>query len=171
MTNRFLKLIELGAKGKNYNPLILEEFQWENEWVDEHCVQHQDQTTNAHVQDQTTNALDMASILVDQDIALTQNPRGRRVASVAARAISLSLSQTNAKKRKRPRKTRAIEDIVEDIAGDGSEQDDANETQAEELQDDESDAEMDVEDSGEGGPSGAASGDEEGFALDETLLA
>jgi hypothetical protein len=71
------------------------------------------------------------------------------VASVAARAISISLRQRNASKRKRPWKTRAIEDIVEDIAGDGSEQNDANEMQAE-VQDDESDAEMDVEDSGEG---------------------
>jgi hypothetical protein len=39
-----------------------------------------------------------------------------------------------------------------------------------EVQDDESDAEMDVEDSGEGWPSCVASRDEEGFALDETLL-
>jgi hypothetical protein len=82
MSNRFQKLRELGAKGKNYNPLILEEFQWDNEWVDEHCVQ--DQTTNAH---------DLGSILVDQDTALTQNLRGHRVASIATRATSLSLRQ------------------------------------------------------------------------------
>jgi hypothetical protein len=35
MENRFAKIRELGSKGKKSNPLVLEEFQWENEWVDE----------------------------------------------------------------------------------------------------------------------------------------
>ena len=34
MTNRFEKLCEEGSKGKRANALILEEFQWDNEWVD-----------------------------------------------------------------------------------------------------------------------------------------
>ena len=34
MTNRFQKFRELGSKGKRSNPLLLEEFQWKNEWVD-----------------------------------------------------------------------------------------------------------------------------------------
>jgi hypothetical protein len=35
MTNRFQKIRELGYKGKRSNPLLLEEFQWDSEWVDE----------------------------------------------------------------------------------------------------------------------------------------
>ena len=34
MTNRFEKLREEGSKGKRAHALILEEFQWDNEWVD-----------------------------------------------------------------------------------------------------------------------------------------
>ncbi|KAM0881446.1 hypothetical protein ACQ4PT_032951 [Festuca glaucescens] len=34
MENRFQKLREEGSKGKRANALILEEFQWDNEWVD-----------------------------------------------------------------------------------------------------------------------------------------
>jgi hypothetical protein len=34
MTYRFQKLCEQGCKGKRANALILEEFQWDNEWVD-----------------------------------------------------------------------------------------------------------------------------------------
>jgi hypothetical protein len=35
MENRFQTLRELGFKGKRSNPLVLEEFMWENEWVEE----------------------------------------------------------------------------------------------------------------------------------------
>jgi hypothetical protein len=35
MENRFAKIREHSSKGKKSNPLVLEEFQWENEWVDE----------------------------------------------------------------------------------------------------------------------------------------
>jgi len=34
MSNRFQKIRELGSKAKKSNPLILEEFIWESEWVD-----------------------------------------------------------------------------------------------------------------------------------------
>jgi len=34
MSNRFQKIRELGSKAKKSNPLILEEFNWESEWVD-----------------------------------------------------------------------------------------------------------------------------------------
>jgi len=37
MAFRFQKIRELGSKGKKSNPLLLEEFQWENEWVDINC--------------------------------------------------------------------------------------------------------------------------------------
>jgi len=33
----FKKTRELGSKGKICNPLLLEEFEWENEWVDKNC--------------------------------------------------------------------------------------------------------------------------------------
>lgn len=43
MKTRFQKLREAGCKGKKANPLILEEFQWENEWVNVHAEPvHQD---------------------------------------------------------------------------------------------------------------------------------
>jgi hypothetical protein len=35
MENRFAKIRELGSKGKKSNPLVLEEFLWKNEWVEE----------------------------------------------------------------------------------------------------------------------------------------
>jgi hypothetical protein len=35
MENRFAVIRELGSKGKRSNPLVLEEFLWENEWVEE----------------------------------------------------------------------------------------------------------------------------------------
>jgi hypothetical protein len=35
MENRFTKIRELGSKGKRNNPLVLEEFLWKNEWVEE----------------------------------------------------------------------------------------------------------------------------------------
>jgi hypothetical protein len=35
MENRFAAIRELGSKGKRSNPLVLEEFLWENEWVEE----------------------------------------------------------------------------------------------------------------------------------------
>jgi hypothetical protein len=34
MENMFKKLREEGCKGKRANALILEEFQWDNEWID-----------------------------------------------------------------------------------------------------------------------------------------
>jgi hypothetical protein len=35
MENRFTKIRELGSKGNRSNSLVLEEFLWENEWVEE----------------------------------------------------------------------------------------------------------------------------------------
>ena len=37
MENRFKKIRELGSKGKICNPLLLDEFHWKNEWVNENC--------------------------------------------------------------------------------------------------------------------------------------
>lgn len=150
MANRFQKIRELGCKGRNYNPLILEEFHWENEWVYENSDQPQE---------------------VPAADGIESIGRGRRAAAVAARATSLSLSQAHSRKRKRPIvKTRAIDDIVEDITADASNDSD-NEVaeEAPEMQEEsESDAEMD-EDNG-GGQDNAATEDEGGFELDETLI-
>jgi hypothetical protein len=35
MKTLFALIRELGSKGKRSNPLVLEEFLWENEWVEE----------------------------------------------------------------------------------------------------------------------------------------
>jgi hypothetical protein len=35
MENRFSNLREIGFKGKRSNPLVLQKFMWENEWVEE----------------------------------------------------------------------------------------------------------------------------------------
>ena len=35
MDNRFTNIRELGSKGKRSNLLLLEEFTWQNEWVEE----------------------------------------------------------------------------------------------------------------------------------------
>lgn len=48
MENRFQKIRELGSKGKRCNPLLLEEFQWENECVD-------DNSELVHVADEDLN--------------------------------------------------------------------------------------------------------------------
>lgn len=37
ISNRFQKIKKVGCKGQMSNPLMLDEFQWENEWVDENC--------------------------------------------------------------------------------------------------------------------------------------
>ncbi|WVZ78409.1 hypothetical protein U9M48_026122, partial [Paspalum notatum var. saurae] len=42
MANRFQKIRELGSKGKKSNPLLLEEFRWDNEWVDINAEQVHD---------------------------------------------------------------------------------------------------------------------------------
>jgi hypothetical protein len=35
MKNQFVAIRELGSKGKRSNPLVLEEFLWKNDWVEE----------------------------------------------------------------------------------------------------------------------------------------
>jgi hypothetical protein len=49
MENRFQKLCEEGCKGKRANALILEEFQWDNKWVDINAeFVHQDEADVDH---------------------------------------------------------------------------------------------------------------------------
>jgi hypothetical protein len=63
MENRFQTLRELGSKGKRSNPLVLEEFMWENEWVEEN-------------EDDGDNNIWYA---VDEALGATQALRGRNV--------------------------------------------------------------------------------------------
>jgi hypothetical protein len=43
MENWFANIREIGSKGKKSNPLVLEEFLWENEWVED---SHEDDGAN-----------------------------------------------------------------------------------------------------------------------------
>jgi hypothetical protein len=43
MENRFANIREFGCKGKKSNPLMLEDFLWQNEWVED-C--HEDDGAN-----------------------------------------------------------------------------------------------------------------------------
>jgi len=70
MTNRFQKIRELGCKGKRSNPLLLEEFQWDSEWVDE-------------------NYGELPWAVVDEAIGASENLRARNLPRVAAsRAVA-----------------------------------------------------------------------------------
>jgi hypothetical protein len=80
MTNRFLKLRELGSKGKKFNPLVLEEFEWDNEWVDAGCEP-------VHQRD------DITWTQVDEATGASQGIRGRnlpRAAATKRRATSVT---------------------------------------------------------------------------------
>ena len=70
MENRFQTLRELGSKGKRSNPLVLEEFMWENEWVEE----NEDDGDNNIWHD------------VDEALGATQALRGRNLPRIAAAA-------------------------------------------------------------------------------------
>ena len=72
MTTRFEKLREQGSKGKRANALILEEFQWDNEWVDINAeMVHEDQ---AQVMDGETPLLWSQ---VDEAMAVSTSLVGR----------------------------------------------------------------------------------------------
>jgi len=108
MQNRFQKIRELGSKGKKCNPLLLEEFQWQNEWVDENCEP---------VHEGDDDALTWA--LVDEVAGATQGLRGRNLPrAAAAHAATSSVQQTYVRNRKRPRNTPA-QDIAEEDDSDG----------------------------------------------------
>jgi hypothetical protein len=77
MDNRFTNIRELGSKGKRSNPLLLEEFTWQNEWVEEESDG-----------DNIWGALDEA-------LGATQSLRGRNLPrTAAAGAGSSSQTQT-----------------------------------------------------------------------------
>ena len=116
MENRFLKIRELGSKGKRSNPLLLDEFHWENEWVNENCEPVQKGGDNA-----------MTWALVDEAIGATQGLEGRNMpraaAARAAVAAPMRQTQTYARNRKRPRKT-----VTQNIDEDDDEDQDQNES-------------------------------------------
>lgn len=107
MENRFQKIRELGSKGKRCNPLLLEEFQWENECVD-------DNSELVHVADEDLNQANL-----DQAIGATQSLRGHDLPRAAAAAAHDRAAVTYGRKRKRSNKTTVVvQDIVEDVGND-----------------------------------------------------
>ncbi|CAA0840255.1 hAT dimerisation domain-containing protein [Striga hermonthica] len=111
MENKFKRIIELGSKGKRSNPLILDEFQWENEWLTEIDCEPVQQ---GGVQQGGGN---LTWAQVDEAIGATQELEGRNMPRAAHAA---PVSQTYQRTRKRPRTT------ISDIDEDGDERQDQN---------------------------------------------
>jgi len=101
MTNRFQKIRELGCKGKRSNPLLLEEFQWDSEWVDDNCGE-------------------VPWAVVDEVIGASENLRGRNLPRAAATRAGASVQKIYTRNRKRPRGTSAAPEIS------GGEEDDSD---------------------------------------------
>ena len=80
MANRFQKIRELGSKGKKSNPLLLQELQWENEWI------------HANVEDNN----DESSLLraVDEAVGATKHLRGRNLPRAATGAVNRTYTRT-----------------------------------------------------------------------------
>ncbi|KAG2572458.1 hypothetical protein PVAP13_7KG180555 [Panicum virgatum] len=158
MANRFQKIRELGSKGKRSNPLLLEEFQWENEWVDENS----EPVHTGAAADDAGNTLTWAQVDVASEA--TEALRGRGLPRAAAARAAATVSHTYARKRKRPRKKRAT-DIAEEDDSDHEMIDAAND----QLDGSDSEAIMDQdqEDADSGGCAIAAAG---GFQLNSDLL-
>ncbi|KAG6392986.1 hypothetical protein SASPL_147216 [Salvia splendens] len=144
----FAKLRELGSKGKKYNPLHLDEFQWENEWVDAGCEPvHQDAASD------TGNYLTWQN--VDEATGATQGLGGRnlpRAAAMKRKSGSKHAAAAAASKRTKQPRTAAIP--VEDEVS--SEEDD-------EMGDESG---SDYEDDEEGGGGSAAGA----FQVDDAVL-
>ena len=95
MENRFKKIRELGSKGKRSNPLLLDEFHWENEWVNDN---------SEPVHEGGGNAITWAN--VDDAIGATQGLEGRNLPrAAAARAAAAAAPMMRIYARKRPRNT------------------------------------------------------------------
>jgi hypothetical protein len=72
MQNRFQKIRELGSKGKRSNPLLLDDFQWESEWVAENNEVH------------ASDGADITWANVDEVVGATDSLRGRNLPCVAS---------------------------------------------------------------------------------------
>jgi hypothetical protein len=105
MQNRFQKIRELGSKGRKSNPLLLEEFQWESEWVDENSESVYGDTDG------------LTWTVVDEVAGATQGLRGRNLPRAAAARAATAVNQTFVRKRKRARITKVQDqDIAQDEA-------------------------------------------------------
>jgi hypothetical protein len=126
MSNRFQKIRELGCKGQKSNRLMLDEFQWDNEWVDENC-------------EKTT------WVAVDEAIGASENLQGCNLPRAVAARAAASVSQMYTRKRPRTATaTAATPNIIDD-------EDDDYEAQ---VQPDASNAEVGMEVDGDSGGDG-----------------
>jgi hypothetical protein len=150
MENRFRTIRELGSKEKRSNPLVLEEFMWENEWVEEN--------NEADGDSSIWHALDEA-------LGVTQALQGRNLPRLAAAgAASSSRPQRTYVRTSKRSRNAAAQDIGED---DSDAQQDGNATADEEEQQEqplEATRDMDQVESESGGGKTAA------FCLDVDLL-
>jgi len=126
MSNRFQKIREPGCKGQKNNPLMLDEFQWDNKWVDANC-------------EESTWAA------VDEAIGASKNLQGRNLPRAAAARATASVSQMYT--RKRPRTATAAAAAPDSI----DDEDDDHEAQ---VQPDASNAEVGMEVDGDSGGDG-----------------
>ncbi|GJN11868.1 hypothetical protein PR202_ga30101 [Eleusine coracana subsp. coracana] len=147
MSNRFLKLRELGSKGKKCNPLVLEEFQWENEWVDAAC-------------DPVYQGDDITWAQVDEVVSASEGLRGRNLPRAATNKRRAATATPATTKKRKTRRTASIPREDEELS---EEEDDAA---MDYIPSQENEDEEDDEDSG-GGDAATAAG---GFQVDESLL-
>jgi hypothetical protein len=119
MENRFQKIRELGSKGKRSNPLLLDEFQWDNEWVCESDPVHEGDDGNITWSN------------VDEVIGATEGLQGRHFPRAAAAHASSSAASGRmmtyvSKKRPRNQPTPTPTPVIPED-DDGDEQDEAME--------------------------------------------
>jgi hypothetical protein len=80
MANRFQRIRQLGSKENKSNPLILQEFRWENEWV--------------HENDEDNNDENSLWRVVDEAVGATEHLRGRNLPRAAAGAVNRTYTRT-----------------------------------------------------------------------------
>lgn len=149
MATRFQKLREEGSKGKKANPLILEEFQWDNEWVD----------VNAEGVHQSAVGDELLTwAQVDEAAGASQGLRGRNVPRRARGDGASESSERPVITYSRSRLSREGVDEVEDNIIDTT------------LEDEDEDNMGSSDDDDNDGPSGGGSRKEAEFELDEDLV-
>ncbi|XP_066374634.1 uncharacterized protein [Miscanthus floridulus] len=153
MENRFKKIRELGSKGKICNPLLLDEFYWENEWVNENCEPEP-------VQEGGGDA--MTWVVVDEAIGATQGLEGRNLPRAAATraAVAAPVRRTYASNKKRPRNTVTLTQHIDEV---DDEDQDQHVDSAIAMEEDEESAPTETGD----GPTGDGDG---GFTFNVDLL-
>ena len=160
MSNRFQKIRELGSKAKKSNPLILEEFNWESEWVDVNS----DPVHTGAAADGDGNVLTWGQM--DEAIGATEGLQGRGLKRAAAARSAAAVSHTYARK-KRPRRANATQEVAQDIAELNDSDQEMMEVDAPGDQHGVSDSENTMED---GEDSGGPPDGEQEFQLNEALL-